>query len=326
MSEIAATSAVVAAIGIVRSHGARGGVGRRRGSGVHAVRGVSLDVKAGEIHGLVGQSGAGKSTLARVLALLERPDAGEVRYGGERVDNLAAALLRPRRRTAQIVFQDPGTALDPLQRVRAIVEEPLIVHGLHEGAGRRSRIDELLAAVGLASDDEFLGRYPRELSGGERQRLAIARALACEQRALILDEPVSALDVSIRGQVLNVLVELRERLGLAMLLVAHDLALVGEVCDRVSVMLAGRIVEAGAAAAVLGSPLHPHTRFLVDSSLGAGSGHESEAAHRDADGAEAAACPSLRSCERAADDCRDEPELRQHHPGHWVACYFPEDR
>ena len=325
MSDAAVAPAVVSAHRIVRSHGARGGVARRRGAGVHAVRGVSLGVAPGEIRGLVGQSGAGKSTLARVLALLERPDAGEVRYRGERVDHLAPALLRTHRRTVQIVFQDPGTALDPLQRVRGIVEEPLVVHGLHGGAGRRRRIGELLDAVSLASDDEFLGRYPRELSGGERQRLAIARALACEPRALILDEPVSALDVSIRGQVLNVLVELRERLGLAMLLIAHDLALVGEVCDRVCVMLDGRIVEDGPAAAVLGAPLHPHTRFLVEASLGSPAGRDLEATQREAGDPEGPPCPWLWSCERAATDCRSEPELRQHRPDHWVACYFPEE-
>jgi len=324
MREAAAARPVLGAHGIVRTHETRGGLAARRGGGVHAVRGVSLELSAGEILGVVGQSGAGKSTLARVLALLERPDVGEVRYGGERVDHLSPAQQRPRRRSVQIVFQDPGTALDPLQRVRGIVAEPLDVHRLHAGAARRERIGGLLGAVGLDAGDEFLDRFPRELSGGERQRLAIARALACEPRALILDEPVSALDVSIRGQVLNVLVDLRERLGVAMLLIAHDLVLVGEVCDRVCVMLAGRIVETGPAAAVLGSPRHPHTRFLVDSSSGAPATGDASAEHPAASGPGAAPCPMLRSCERAAAECRVEPELLEQEPGHFVACYFPE--
>jgi oligopeptide/dipeptide ABC transporter ATP-binding protein len=318
---------IVAATGLVRSHGARGGLARRAGRGEHAVRGVSIEVFPGEICGLVGHSGAGKSTLARLLALLERPDSGEIRYDGERVDHVRSAALRPLRRTVQIVFQDPGTALDPLQRIRTIVEEPLVVHRLHAGAARRGRVGELLTAVGLAADDEFLDRYPRELSGGERQRVAIARALACEPRALILDEPVSALDVSIRGHVLNVLVDLRERLGLAILLIAHDLGLVSEISDRVAVMLAGRIVESGPAEAVLGAPLHPHTRLLVEASLGG----ELDAVARTASGDSGvvagamAPCPFLNACGRATGACRLEPELREHHHDHWVACYFPGD-
>ena len=324
MSE--ARAAIVAGYCLVRSHAARGGVGRRSRGSVPAVRGVSIDLAAGEIRGLVGQSGAGKSTLARLLALLERPDSGEVRYDGERVDNLAASAQRSRRRAVQIVFQDPGTALDPLQRVRAIVEEPLTVHRIHEGAGRSRRIGALLEAVGLPGDDDFLGRYPRELSGGERQRVAIARALACEPRALVLDEPVSALDVSIRGQVLNVLVDLRERLGLAMLLIAHDLALMAEVCDRVDVMLAGRIVESGGAEAVLGEPLHPYTRFLVESSLGEATAATAGIEDGDAAPGDTGACSLLGACGRAGEACRIGPELRRHGHNRWVACYFPDDR
>ena len=316
---------VIAATDVVRTHGARGGMWRR-GGGVAALRGVSVELRAGEILGLVGHSGAGKSTLARVLALLERPDAGEVRYGGVRVDHLPAAAQRPLRRGVQIVFQDPGATLDPLQRVFAAVAEPLTVHRLHEGPMRSRRVDDLLAAVGLGGDGDLLARYPRELSGGERQRVAIARALACEPRALILDEPVSALDVSVRNQVLNVLVELRARLGLAILLIAHDLALVAEVCDRVAVLLAGRVVEVGPAEDVMLRPLHPHTTFLVQATMGgvdAGSGEPPP-------GGQAAGvpspCPLRGACGAATELCEVEPELRQHHDEHRVACYFPDSR
>ncbi len=318
--------AVVAGVGLVKVHASRGGLARRDRTGATAVQGVSLAVARGEIYGLVGRSGAGKSTLARILVLLERADAGEVRYDGRRVDCLAGRELRELRRTVQIVFQDPGTSLNPVQRVASIVEEPLEVHGLHRGAARDGRMRELLSAVGLPDDEGFRSRYPRELSGGERQRLAIARALACEPRALILDEPVSALDVSIRGQVLNLLAELRERFGLAMLLIAHDLAVVAGLCDRVGVMLGGRLVEEGSAAAVLDSPLHPYTRALVEAAL---SPHDPErggdVASRD-NLAPPAGCRYAARCDRANEACRQEPNLRLDGPNHWVACYFPEDR
>jgi ABC-type glutathione transport system ATPase component len=315
---------VIAATGLVRTHGARGGL-RGRGGGVAALRGVAVELHAGEILGLVGHSGAGKSTLARVLALLERPDAGEVRYGGTRVDHLPAAAQRPLRRGVQIVFQDPGSALDPLQRVVDAVAEPLTVHRLHEGPGRSRRVAELLSAVGLGVDGDLLARYPRELSGGERQRVAIARALACEPRALILDEPVSALDVSVRNQVLNVLVELRARLGLAILLIAHDLALVAEVCDNVAVLHAGKVIEVGPAEDVMLRPLHPHTRFLVHAALGEDAGAGRSSPWSEAAGAPSQ-CPLRGVCGAATELCEVEPELRQHHDGHRVACYFPDCR
>jgi ABC-type glutathione transport system ATPase component len=313
---------VLAGRNLVRAHGARGGLRRRgRGAGVAALRGVSLALHAGEILGVVGQSGAGKSTLARVLTLLERPDAGEVRFGDERVDHLPDAARRRFRRSVQIVFQDPGSTLDPLQRVLGAIAEPLDVHGLHRGTGRAARVADLLAAVGLAGDGDLLARYPRELSGGERQRVAIARALACEPCALVLDEPVSALDVSVRNQVLNVLVDLRERLGLAILLIAHDLALVTDVCDRVAVMLAGRVVEVGPAEDVVARPLHPHTRFLVACSLGEDPGGAGRAETGSA--VPAPACPLLGACEAAGPPCAVEPGLLEHGDGRRVACYFP---
>jgi ABC-type glutathione transport system ATPase component len=318
---------VIAAAGLVRIHGARGGLRRRGGAGgVAALRGVSVELHAGEILGLVGHSGAGKSTLARVLALLERPDGGEVRYGGARVDHLPAAAQRPLRRGVQIVFQDPGAALDPLQRVVAAVAEPLTVHRLHEGPGRSRRVAELLSAVGLGGDGGLLARYPRELSGGERQRVAIARALACEPRALILDEPVAALDVSVRNQVLNVLVELRARLGLAILLIAHDLALVAEVCDRVAVLLAGRVVEVGSAEDVVLRPLHPHTRFLVQATQGGDAGNAGAASPGSEGAGTSSQCPLRGVCDWATELCEAEPELGQGHDEHRVACYFPDCR
>jgi len=314
-------AAVVSALDVEKAHPARGGLLGRARAGTRALRGVSIRVLEGEIYGLVGRSGAGKSTLARVLALLEKPDRGEVRYGDLRVDHLPPGSMRPVRRLVQIVFQDPGSSIDPLQSVRGAVEEPLVIHRLH-GRRRRERVTELLADVGLPTSREFLERYPRELSGGERQRLAIARALACEPQALILDEPVSALDVSIRGQVLDVLGDLRARQGLAQLFIAHDLALVADVCDRVGVMLAGRIVEEGPAVEVMSAPLHPHTRTLVDAATGGGdeTGEPDERHVHEGGGGE---CPLRRYCRRANAACGNDPELVAHRSNHAVACHFP---
>jgi oligopeptide transport system ATP-binding protein len=320
-------AAAVACTGLTKRHGARGGVIRRRGADTQAVAGVTLAVARGEIYGLVGSSGAGKSTLARMLALLDRPDAGEIAYDGVRVDQARGARLRRLRRVVQIVFQDPGASLDPLQRVGAAVEEPLAIHRLHAGAGRAARTGELLTSVGLPSDESFRSRYPRELSGGEQQRVAIARALACEPKALVLDEPVSALDVSIRGQVLNLLVELRDRLGIAMMLITHDLGVVAGVCDRVGVMLDGRIVEEGSADRVLSRTAHPYTVTLVTAALGAGAGAQWAGAKEDSGSTLPVrrGCPFAGRCPRASAPCAKLPELRETAPDHRVACYFPEE-
>ncbi|HUK12878.1 MAG TPA: dipeptide/oligopeptide/nickel ABC transporter ATP-binding protein [Thermoanaerobaculaceae bacterium] len=254
---------LVAAAGVTRRYPTRGGNGGPGAAGVTALDGVSFELGLGEIVGLVGRSGAGKSTLARVLIGLEPVDAGEVRYQGTRLDSLDGAARQRFRADVQPVFQDPFNALDPRQPVGAIVAEPLAVHRIAPRGERRALVARLLADVGLPSDAAFLRRRPHELSGGERQRVALARALACEPRALILDEPVSALDASVRGQVLNLLLGMRERRSLAMLVIAHDVALVARLCQRVVVMAAGRIVEQGPAPTLLGSPAQAATRELV---------------------------------------------------------------
>ncbi len=254
---------VLSAHEVVRRYPPRGGSLLRRGSWTTAVDGVSLAIRPGEILGLVGQSGAGKSTLARVLVGLERPDGGAVEFDGVRLDSLRGEAWRRMRRRLQLVFQDPAGSLDPLQRVGRAVGEPLVVHDRGARRRRERRVGELLEMVGLPATQEFAARRPRQLSGGERQRVAIARALACEPTVLVLDEPVSALDVSVQGMLLNVLLELRTALGLAMLLVAHDVRLVGRVCDRMAVMRAGRIVEEGPSTDVLRRPRHPYTAELL---------------------------------------------------------------
>ncbi|WP_370969853.1 ABC transporter ATP-binding protein [Amycolatopsis sp. cg9] len=221
---------------------------------VHALRGVSFDVEAGQRFGIVGESGSGKSTLVRLLAALDKPTAGTVSFQGRRVDNLPERRLGFLRSELQIVFQDPMGSLDPRMRVRDIISEPL---------GRREpdRVAELLAAVGLPVD--AAQRYPHQFSGGQRQRISIARALAPNPSVLIADEPVSALDVSVRGQILDLLAELVEQFALTLIFVSHDLGVVRHVCDRVAVMRRGEIVELGAVEEVYGAPQHEYTRELL---------------------------------------------------------------
>ena len=229
-----------------------------------ALDGVSLTIAAGECLGLVGESGSGKSTLARMVMGVEPPDAGRIRLMGKDLYRLAAGELRALRRHFQMVFQDPYGSLDPRQRVGRIVAEPLHAHRL-ASAERSRRVAAALAAVGL--DAAAAARYPHEFSGGQRQRIAIARALITEPALVVLDEPVSALDVSVQAQVLELLLELKRRRGLAYLFVSHDLAVVAHMADRVAVLQAGRIVEEGPVAAVLGRPRHAYTQRLLAATL-----------------------------------------------------------
>jgi ABC-type glutathione transport system ATPase component len=256
---------IVAAESVRRSYAARAGT-------VHALRGVTFALWPGEIVGVVGRSGAGKSTLARLLLGLEAPDGGTVAFSGRPFATLGPGERRRMRRALQAVFQDPNASLDPRQRVGSIVGEPLAVHRLSGGARRRRRVQELLAEMGLPRDDGFLGRLPRTLSGGERQRVAIARALACDPSALVLDEPVSALDVSVRGQVLNLLVDLHRRTGIALLVIAHDVRMVARLCTRVVVLAHGEAVEEGPVGRVLSRPSRPETAELLAAARWLGGG------------------------------------------------------
>jgi len=238
----------------------RGALGRVRAA-VRAVDGVTFDIARGETLGLVGESGSGKTTVGRAAIGLVPPTAGTVRFDGADVATLRGAARRAFHRRAQIVFQDPYDSLDPRMTVEATLREPLAVHGLARGARARTRIDELLELVGLSPD--AAARYPHEFSGGQRQRIGIARALSVDPELVVCDEPVSALDVSVQAQVLNLLRDLQRRLRLACLFIAHDLGVVRHVSDRIAVMYLGRFVEIGPAAAVAGEPLHPYTVALV---------------------------------------------------------------
>ncbi|TDD38966.1 ATP-binding cassette domain-containing protein [Saccharopolyspora elongata] len=231
--------------------------------GTRALRAVDLAVGEGETVGLVGESGSGKSTLLKCVLRLERPDSGEIRYDGIDVIRADRAQRRRFRREVQMVFQDPHASLNPRMTVEQLVSEGMLVHGLERSrAGRRDRVAELLSMVGLDPSD--MGRRPGSFSGGQRQRIAIARALAVRPRLLVCDEPVSALDVSVQAQVINLLADMQAELGLAVLFIAHDLAVVGHLCTRIAVISRGEIVESGPREQVFGAPRHEYTRALLD--------------------------------------------------------------
>jgi len=233
----------------------------RAGVTVAAVDDISFAIDEGETFGLVGESGSGKTTTGRCMLRLVEPTAGEVRFRGDNVLAFNRARMRQARRDMQIVFQDPYSSLNPRMRARQIVEEPLIIHRIGRRAERRARVAELFDLVGL--NPAHLERYPHEFSGGQRQRIGLARALALNPSFLILDEPVSALDVSVQAQVVNLLMDLQQRLKLTYLFIAHDLRLVEHICNRVAVMYLGKIVEVGPTASLFAAPQHPYTKALL---------------------------------------------------------------
>jgi len=245
---------------LVKEFGGKSGL-LRRTRVVRAVDDVSFTIDEGETFGLVGESGSGKTTTGRCILRLVEPTSGEVRFRGEDVLAFSRSRMRQARREMQIVFQDPYSSLNPRMRVGSIVEEPLIIHRTGAQAARRARVAELFELVGL--DPGHLSRYPHQFSGGQRQRIGLARALALNPSLVIADEPVSALDVSVQAQVINLLMDLQQRLKLTYLFIAHDLRLVRHICSRVAVMYLGRIVEMGPTERLFAAPAHPYTRALL---------------------------------------------------------------
>lgn len=237
------------------------GLFRRQVGAVQAVDGITFDIKRGETLGLVGESGCGKSTAGRTILQLLQPTGGQVLFNGEDLTKLGKSELRQSRRNMQMIFQDPYSSLNPRMTVGNIISEPLVIHGLGNSASRKDRVQELLKVVGL--NPYFINRYPHEFSGGQRQRIGIARALATNPSFIVADEPISALDVSIQAQVVNLLDDLKSEMGLTYLFIAHDLSMVRYISDRVAVMYLGRIVEMGARDEVYDHPLHPYTQALL---------------------------------------------------------------
>lgn len=302
------------------------GAGRDARAEIVAVDRVDVEIAEGEIVALVGESGSGKSTLARCLLRLVEPDSGTIEFAGRDLLELSGRELRTQRREFQLVFQDSVAALDPRVRVGAALAEPLRCLRLVPGAAMAAAVRSLAARVGL--EPAHLGRFPHELSGGERQRVGIARALATSPRLLIADEPVSALDVSLRAQILNLLLDLCRQDGLALLLILHDLSLADRLADRVLVMYHGRIVEQGESEKVLRRPLHPYTQELLTCVPQADPRHPlsapvSRVAQYRADRGGAVGCAFASRCPIARDRCLLEaPVLRELGSGRDVACHF----
>jgi oligopeptide transport system ATP-binding protein len=304
----------------------RSGWLQRTCGSVRAVDGVSFSVAPGETVGLVGESGCGKSTLGRAVVRLIEPDAGRILFEGEDLARLSGADLRRRRRRLQLIFQDPYSSLDPRMTVAAILGEALDIHQLAATrAVRRERIDRLLVDVGL--DPSHAGRYPHEFSGGQRQRIGIARALAVEPRLVVCDEPVSALDVSVQAQIVNLLQDLQQQRAMAYLFIAHDLAVVEHISRRLLVMYLGRIVEAGEARAVCRSPQHPYTQALLSAVPVVDPTSKRRRILLSGDVPSPlnppAGCPFHPRCPVAEARCRTVPPLlRATQPDRWTACHL----
>jgi oligopeptide transport system ATP-binding protein len=298
---------------------------------VKAVDGVSFDVKEGETLGLVGESGCGKSTLCRTILHLIEPTSGTVRFDDDEISSLSRRQLRPLRSKMQMIFQDPYASLNPRKRVAQIIGEPIKLHGHASGDEVRGRVRELLETVGL--HPEHYNRFPHEFSGGQRQRIGIARALALQPKLIIADEPVSALDVSIQAQIINLLEDLQNEFALTYVFVAHDLGVVRHVSDRIAVMYLGKIVEMGPAEEVYNHPIHPYTVSLL-SAVPIPDPRENAAREQivlEGDVPSPAnppsACRFHTRCPRATEICSDvEPPLIDYGGGHWAACHHPVGR
>jgi oligopeptide transport system ATP-binding protein len=305
------------------------GVFRRKVGDIKAVDGVSFDVIRGETLGLVGESGCGKSTVGRTILQLYRPTAGSVYLDGEDLSKIHGRALRQRRRKMQMIFQDPYASLNPRMTIGEIVAEPLEVHHTFKGKEKADRVAYLLQVVGL--NPLYAGRYPHEFSGGQRQRVGIARSLALDPSFIVCDEPISALDVSIQAQVVNLLEDIQKKMGLTYLFIAHDLSMVRHISNRVAVMYLGKLMEMADQVEVYVDPLHPYTQALLsaipipDPVLEEKRQRIILAGDVPSPANPPPGCVFSTRCKYAEAVCRErEPEWREPHAGHWVACHFAE--
>lgn len=329
MSMVEEKPPLLSVIGLKKYFPIKSGLFQATTGHVRAVDGVSFDLNAGETFGLVGESGCGKSTTGRSILRLIEPTSGQILFDGQDVRKLSRGAMRRMRRQMQIVFQDPYGSLNPRYTIKQTLEEPLIVHGLyHSAAERVKRIAELLDTVGLSPSR--MSRYPHEFSGGQRQRIGIARALAVDPKLIIADEPVSALDVSVQSQVLNLLDDLQKQLNLAYVFIAHDLSVVKHISDRIGVMYLGKMVEMSDADDLYEEPLHPYSQALLSAVPVPDpdavrdriilQGDLPSPAHPPA------GCPFHPRCQQVMDICRTEvPEWREIKPRHWVSCHLYND-
>ena len=298
---------------------------RRTRGWVQAVDGINFKVAEGETLGVVGESGCGKTTTAKLVLAQEQPTSGSIEFRGQSVANLRRNDLQDYRRSVQVVFQDPFSSLSPRMRVGDIIAEPLEVHTDLSRQGIKSRVGEVLELVGLQPDDARL--FPHEFSGGQRQRIAIGRALSTEAQLIVLDEPVSALDVSIRAHILSLLEELQQRLGVSYLFIGHDLAAVAHISHRIAVMYLGKIVELAESLELCNNPMHPYTKALFSASLPSHPDEEREEMVLTGEVPSAlnppSGCRFHPRCPFVMDHCsQDEPQLVEVSPEHWVACYL----
>ncbi len=299
---------------------------QRKVADIKAVDGISFQIRKGETLGLVGESGCGKSTTGRAILQLYRPTEGQVKYGDIELTELKGGALRRMRRQMQMIFQDPYASLNPRMSVGAIIGEPLAIHGLAKGEARRERVAELMRIVGL--NPFYASRYPHEFSGGQRQRIGVARSLAVEPEFIVADEPVSALDVSIQAQIINLLEDLQSQFGLTYLFIAHDLSVVRHISDRVAVMYLGKLMELTDRDELYENPLHPYTKALLSAVPIPDPAVETKRERIILSGdvpspiAPPPGCVFNTRCPIAIDECRTAiPEWRELSKDHWVACH-----